>query len=94
MSHSIPAKCEKHAISWLAAILTLLGGLGGAPALAQIVTLTLPLPPCSSHCVNQTQGARVIPQGALQAQRGCPEGTVFNARKGTCKVLPPLQGTP
>jgi hypothetical protein len=93
MSRSFRVKCEKQAISRLAAVLALLLGLG-SPALAQIVTPNLTPPPCTSHCVNPNPGARVIPQGATQAQRGCPPGTEFNARKGTCRVLPPLQGTP
>jgi len=92
MSHPSRAKCKKQAMSRLAAILALLDG--GSPALGQIVTPTLVPPPCTSHCVNPNQGARVIPQGAIQAQRGCPQGTEFNARKGTCRVLPPMQGTP
>ena len=95
MSCRTRANCEKQAISRLATILTLLSGLVGSPALGQIVTPSLTLPPCTgSHCMNQNQGARIIPQGATQAQRGCPQGTEFNARKGTCKVLPPMQGTP
>jgi len=85
---------EKQVMSRLAVLLALLGSLT-APALGQIVTPTLTPPPCSgNHCVKQNQGARVIPQGATQAQRGCPQGTEFNTHKGTCRVLPPLQGTP
>jgi hypothetical protein len=89
-----PTAGEKRVISGLAVLLALLGGLA-APASGQVVTPTLIPPPCSgSHCVNQNQGARIIPQGATQAQRGCPQGTMFNPRKGTCKVLQPVPGTP
>jgi hypothetical protein len=85
---------EKQVISRLVVLLALWGSLT-APAQGQIVTPTLTPPPCSGdHCLHQNQGARIIPQGATQAQRGCPQGTMFNARKGTCKVLQPLQGTP
>jgi hypothetical protein len=81
-------------ISRLATVLALWTGLA-APALGQIVTPSLFPPPCSdSHCLNQNQGAKIIPQGAVQAQRGCPQGTMFDARKGTCKVLPQVPGTP
>ena len=90
---SNPAR-DKQVISMLAAILALLAGMA-APALGQIVTPSLFPPPCSNgHCVNQNQGATVIPQGATQAQRGCPQGTMFDPRKGTCKVLPQAPGTP
>lgn len=94
MPNPARAKGEKQVISRLATILALLGGLI-TPALGQIITPTLTPPPCTgNHCVNQNQGARIIPQGATQAQRGCPQGTVFNARKGTCKVLQTVPGTP
>jgi hypothetical protein len=88
-----PTAGEKRVISGLAALLALLGSLT-APALGQIVTPTLTPPPCTSHCVNPNPGARIIPQGATQAQRGCPPGTMFNPRKGTCRVLQPVPGTP
>jgi hypothetical protein len=91
--HFIRSKGEKRVISGVAAFLTLLGGLT-SPAMSQIITPTLIPPPCSSHCVNPVQGAKIIPQGATQAARGCPSGTVFNARKGTCKVLQPVPGMP
>lgn len=89
-----PTAGEKRVISGLALLLALLVSLA-APALGQIVTPALTLPPCTgNHCVNQNPGARIIPQGATQAQRGCPQGTMFNPRKGTCKVLQPRPGTP
>ena len=94
MSNPIHCKHEMQVISRLVTILALCTGLS-APALGQIVTPSLFPPPCSdNHCVNQNQGAKIIPQGAVQAQRGCPQGTMFDARKGTCKVLPPGPGTP
>jgi len=85
---------EKQVIYRLAVLLVVLGSLAG-PAMGQIVTPTLTPAPCSgSRCLNRNPGGRIIPQGATQAQRGCPQGTMFNARKGTCKVLQPVQGTP
>jgi hypothetical protein len=90
----IRGKSEMQVIILLATIFALWTGLAD-PASAQIVTPSLFPPPCSgSNCINQNQGAKIIPQGAVQAQRGCPQGTMFDPRKGTCKVLPPVTGTP
>ena len=94
MSSPTRDKREMQVISMLAAVLALSAGMA-APALGRIVTPSLFPPPCSdSHCVNQNQSATVIHRGATQAQRGCPQGTMFDARKGTCKVLPLVPGTP
>ncbi len=94
MSGPIHRKHEMKVIYRLAAILALWTGLAG-PAFAQIVAPPLFPPPCSdSHCLNPAQGAKVIPQGAIQAQRGCPSGTMLDPRKGTCRVMAPAPGTP
>ncbi len=94
MSNPARDKREMQIISILAATLALSAGMA-AQALGQIVTPSLFPPTCSdSHCVNQNQGATLIPQGATQVQRGCPQGTMFDALKGTCKVLPQAPGTP
>jgi hypothetical protein len=76
----------------LAAAIVFLGLMPGpliAPCLAQIITVNPTPPPCTGeHCVNQLRGARVEHHGAVSIQRAsCPAGTVYNARKGTCKVL-------
>jgi hypothetical protein len=63
--------------------------LCATPCLAQMVTVTPTPPPCAgAHCVNPLRGARIEHHGAASIQRtSCPAGTVYNPRKGTCKVL-------
>jgi hypothetical protein len=47
------------------------------------------------NCLFHPRGARVMPPGAGAAQKtACPQGTVYNPRRGTCKVMPTIAGTP
>jgi len=60
------------------------------PAAAQILKPQLTQPPCTSphNCPNYKPGAALDPPGASQAQKiPCPAGTVYNAKRGTCKVV-------
>jgi len=64
-----------------------------APVYAQIVKPQLTEAPCASahNCPNYKPGAALPPPGATQGQRApCPAGTVYNPKRGTCKVV----GTP
>jgi hypothetical protein len=66
-----------------------------APAQAQVVTPSIYPPPCTgTHCLNAPRGAKTFTGGPATAERGCPAGTVFNPRRGTCKVMPATPGTP
>jgi hypothetical protein len=60
--------------------------LGAAPAAAQIVQPVITPPPCTGqNCPRQTRSS----MPAAPAHPGlCPPGTVYNPKKGTCKVLP------
>jgi hypothetical protein len=60
-----------------------------APAAAQIATPVLVLPPCVARCLNRQHGATAEHYGAPSAvKQACPAGTVFDAYKGTCHMLP------
>ena len=57
---------------------------------AQVAKPQLTPPPCSNphNCPNYKRGAALPPPGAAQIQNtACPAGTVFNPKRGTCKVL-------
>jgi hypothetical protein len=72
------------------AIAAVISALGAAPSFAEIVVPHLQPPPCSgNHCPFQARGARLPAFHGLAVQSAaCPQGTVYNPRKGTCKVLP------
>lgn len=60
------------------------------PAHAQLVRPELAPPPCSDphNCPNYKRGAALPAPGPSQVQHtACPAGTVFNPKRGTCKVL-------
>lgn len=64
--------------------------LFGSPAQAQIVKPQLTAPPCTGphNCPNYKRGAALDPPGAAQGQKvPCPAGTVYNPKRGTCKVV-------
>jgi hypothetical protein len=81
-----------------AAILIAAGflALNATPSFGQVITPNLQPPPCSGqNCLFRPRGARVMPPGAGAAQKtACPQGTVYNPRRGTCKVMPTIAGTP
>ena len=60
------------------------------PSVGQIIRPNLPTPPCSTgSCVSHPRGARTQQFGAPSLQkRGCPQGTKYDAYKGTCRVMP------
>jgi hypothetical protein len=61
-----------------------------APASAQVLKPQLTQPPCttSHNCPNYKRGAALDPPGAAQGQKiPCPAGTVYNPKRGTCKVV-------
>jgi hypothetical protein len=63
--------------------------LSTAPSVGQVVSPTLYPPPCSgNHCFSHARGA-ITPhvQGPSAQKRGCPQGTVYDPVKGTCKVV-------
>ena len=63
------------------------------PASAQVMKPQLTVPPCTSahNCPNYKPGAALPPPGATQGPRiPCHAGTVYNPKRGTCKVV----GTP
>jgi hypothetical protein len=54
------------------------------PAAAQIVHPIIVPPPCSGHnCPQHWRG----PPMTTVPKTQCPPGTVYNPKKGTCKVL-------
>lgn len=75
-------------------VLTVLIALGvlasTAPLGAQIRKPQLTAPPCADphNCPNYRRGAALVPPGASQSQKvACPAGSVYNPKRGTCKVL-------
>ena len=61
-----------------------------APASAQVMKPQLTVPPCTDphNCPNYKPGAALAPPGATQGPRvPCPSGTVYNPKRGTCKVV-------
>jgi len=69
------------------AIIVILSAALGAPSMGQVIQAHLTPPPCSGHhCLTHPHGA--IMPGVDPAHRAmCPHGTVYNAQRGTCKVL-------
>jgi hypothetical protein len=75
-------------------VLTLLIAVGllqsPVPAAAQLSKPQLTAPPCTDphNCPNYRRGAALLPPGASQRQKvSCPAGTIYNAKRGTCKVV-------
>jgi hypothetical protein len=60
-----------------------------APASAQVPKPQLTQAPCASahNCPNYKRGAALQPPGASGALKPCPAGTVYNPKRGTCKVV-------
>lgn len=61
-----------------------------APAFAQVLKPQLTEPPCADahNCPNYKRGAALEPPGAGQGQKvQCPAGTIYNPKRGTCKVV-------
>lgn len=61
-----------------------------APAGAQVPKPQLTQPPCASahNCPNYKPGAALEPPGSAAGQKvPCPAGTVYNPKRGTCKVV-------
>jgi hypothetical protein len=58
---------------------------------AQIATPVLSLPPCTGpHCLARQRGATAPHSAAPSAvKQACPQGTVYDAYKGVCRVMPP-----
>jgi hypothetical protein len=67
-----------------------------APSFGQVITPSLPPPPCSgSNCLFHPRGAMTESRGASSVQKiACPQGTVYNPSRGTCKVMPAVAGAP
>ncbi len=60
--------------------------LAATPAGAQIVKPVITPPPCTGqNCPRALRSA--MPQAPAHPGL-CPSGTVYNPKKGTCKVLP------
>jgi hypothetical protein len=59
------------------------------PVSAQVPKPQLTPPPCASahNCPNYKPGAALQPPGASGALKPCPAGTVYNPKRGTCKVV-------
>jgi hypothetical protein len=59
------------------------------PASGQMVTVHPTPPPCTGpHCLRQIPGATVVHHSGPSAKRSaCPAGTVYDSRKGTCRVI-------
>ena len=60
------------------------------PVAAQVPRPELTPAPCADphNCPNYKRGAALEPPGATQAQKiPCPAGTVYNPKRGTCKVV-------
>jgi len=61
-----------------------------APSGAQVLKPQLTHPPCADphNCPNYRRGAALAPPGSAAGQKvPCPAGTVYNPKRGTCKVL-------
>jgi hypothetical protein len=61
-----------------------------APSAAQVLKPQLTQPPCTGphNCPNYRRGAALDPPGSAAAQKvPCPAGTVYNPKRGTCKVV-------
>jgi len=71
----------------IAALLIACGPI--AESFAQVVTPTLTPSPCAgAHCLNPQRGATTMHYRGPSAEKfNCPEGTIFDARKHTCRVL-------
>jgi hypothetical protein len=67
-----------------------------APSFGQVVTPVLSPPPCAGHnCLSRPRGATVPPSAASKFHKAdCPQGTVYDPRKGTCKVMPTFLSAP
>ena len=62
-----------------------------APACwAEIAKPVLPLPPCTGgRCLPNQRGSTTPRHAAPSAvKQACPQGTVYDAYKGTCRVKP------
>ncbi|HXR95202.1 MAG TPA: hypothetical protein VN718_04945 [Rhizomicrobium sp.] len=60
------------------------------PVSAQVLKPQLTEPPCTGphNCPNYKRGAALEPPGAAQGQKAaCPAGTIYNPKRGTCKVV-------
>jgi hypothetical protein len=70
--------------------------LNATPSFGQVIIPNLQPPPCSGHnCLFHPRGAKTVPPGASAVQKiACPQGTVYNPRRGTCKVMPTIAGAP
>ena len=64
--------------------------LNTTPSFGQVVTPVLTPPPCAGHnCLFRPRGATVQPSAASKFHKAdCPQGTVYDSRKGTCRVMP------
>lgn len=61
-----------------------------APSTAQVPKAQLTQAPCADphNCPNYKRGAALEPPGSSAAQKvPCPAGTVYNPKRGTCKVV-------
>jgi len=69
----------------------LLALFGGFPSAGQVITPASTPPPCTgARCLNPQRGAVALGHRVPGGQRpNCPQGTVYNDRKGTCRVIPP-----
>jgi hypothetical protein len=67
-----------------------------APSFGQVIKPSLFPPPCTVRaCLSRPRGAIARAPGASAVQKiACPQGTLYNPRKGTCKVMPAISGTP
>jgi hypothetical protein len=63
--------------------------LSAAPSQSQVIRPTLAPPPCIGiHCLNRVRGATTLQSSQPNVQRlPCPQGTVYDQRKGTCHVV-------
>lgn len=60
------------------------------PSAAQVPKPQLTAPPCADphNCRSYKPGAALKPPGASQGQKvACPAGTVYNPKRGTCRVV-------
>jgi hypothetical protein len=61
-----------------------------APSTAQVLKPQLTQAPCTDphNCPNYKRGAALDPPGSAAGQKvPCPTGTVYNPKRGTCKVV-------
>jgi hypothetical protein len=71
---------------YIAIVMFALAGMAGSAASGQVIRPHLTPPPCTGHhCLKHRRGAQTTPGNAAQ-RKPCPRGTVYNARRGTCKV--------